>query len=92
MAGATSSIEGKLADFPTPILPKIEGELTREGLINLHRLVGVNAASVASNLGGIRHGYLTMIMTAEEYKTQTGLAFIPPHNPCNYLQIMGNAQ
>ena len=47
MAGATISVKGVLADFPTPILPKIGGEPTREGLIDLHQLVSDNAASVA---------------------------------------------
>ena len=68
MAGATSSIEGVLMDFLAPILPKIGGELTREVLINLHRLVSGNDAS---NLGGCRHGHLALRMTANEYKTQT---------------------
>ena len=36
MVGATSSVNGILTDFPAPILPKIEGEPTREGLIDLH--------------------------------------------------------
>ena len=52
MAGETSSVEGVLADFLKPILPKIYEEPTREGLIDLHRLISGNTASVASNLGG----------------------------------------
>ena len=71
MARETRSVEVFLADFPTPILPKIGGEPTREGLINLHQLVNGNAASVMSNLGGGRHGHALMI-TAKDYKTQTG--------------------
>ena len=63
MAGTTSSIEGVLTDFSAPILPKIGGELTREVLINLHRLVSGN---VASNLRGGRHGHLALTMTDEE--------------------------
>ena len=31
-------------------------------------------------------------MTAEEYKAQTGFAFVTPHNPGDYPQIMGSAQ
>ena len=52
MAGATSILKGVLADLPTPILPNISGERTREGLIEIHRLISCNVASVASNLGG----------------------------------------
>ena len=50
MVGTTSSSEGVLADFPTPILPKIGGEPTKEALIKLHQLISGNVASVASNL------------------------------------------
>ena len=46
MLEATSSVKGVLEDFPTPILLKIRGKLTREGMIDLHRLVSGNAASV----------------------------------------------
>ena len=52
MVGATISVERFLANFPTPILPKIGREPTREGLIKIHQLISGNAASVASNLGG----------------------------------------
>ena len=39
MAGTTISVEGLLADFPTPIFPKIGGGPTRKGLIDIHRLI-----------------------------------------------------
>ena len=54
-------------DFPTPIIPNIVREPTREALINLHRLISGNAASVASNIGEVRHGQLAMTMASEEY-------------------------
>ena len=66
MMGATSSVEGVLAYFQTPILPKIGREPTRKGLINIHRLISDNAASVASNFGGGRHRHLTMTMALYE--------------------------
>ena len=71
MAGARSSVEGILADLPTPILPKIVGEPTREGMINIYRLISGNAASVALNLGGGGHGHIALTMTAEEYMEYT---------------------
>ena len=67
MTGAASRIEGVLADFLTPILPKIGIEPTREGLIKIHRFISGNTASVASNLGGGRHKHLALTMTAKEY-------------------------
>ena len=48
--------------------------------------------SVASNLVGGRHGNLALTMTKEEYLSQTGYAFVPPHNPVNYPPTMGTAQ
>ena len=42
--------------------------------------MGGNAASVASNLRGGRHGHLALTITAEDYMEQTGFAFVPPHN------------
>ena len=79
-------------NLSTPILPKIDGEPTREGLIELHQLISGNAASVASNLGGGRHGKLTLTMTDKDYMEQIGFAFLPPQNSCNFPQSMGSAQ
>ena len=92
MTGATSSAKGILADFLTPILPKIDRKSAIEGLIDLHLLISGNAASVDLNIGGGQYGHLALTMTAEEYRAQTGFAFVPPHNPCNYPQRMGNTQ
>ena len=83
LAGATSNVEGFLADFLTPILPKIDREPTREEMINLHILISGNAASVESNLGGGRHRHLALTMMSKEYRAHTGFAFLRPHNPGN---------
>ena len=90
MAGATSSFEGVLSDFPTPILPKIDREPTIEGLINLHQLISENAASVASNLGGGGQEHLAMTMTVEEYRSQTVFAFVPLHYTTLFRSILCN--
>ena len=71
MAGSTSSFKGVLMDFLTPILRNIDGEPTREVLIEIHRLIIGNAASVASNLRGCRHGHLALTMTDEYYRAHT---------------------
>ena len=75
-----------------PILPKIGGEPTREGIIDIHQLISGNVAFVASNLGRGRHGHRTLTMTAEEYMEQTGFEFVLPHNPGEYPNSMGGAQ
>ena len=92
MAGSTISAKGFLTYFLTPPLPKIRREQTRIALIDLHRLVSRNAASVASNLGGGRHRHLVLTITDEEYTTQTGYVFVPPHNPGDYPPTMGTSQ
>ena len=51
MVGAKISIEGVLSDFPTLILTNIIREPTKEGRIDLHRLVSGNESSVVLNLG-----------------------------------------
>ena len=68
MAGATTSVEGFLADFLTPILPKIGGEPTREGLTKLQRLVSGNAVSLSLNLGEGRQRHLTLKITSKDYE------------------------
>ena len=67
-------------------------EPTRKELIKIHRLISGNAASVPSNLGRGQHWHLVLAMTSVEYMEQTGLAFVPPHNPDDYSQSMGSAQ
>ena len=81
MAGATMSIKGVRTVLPKPILPQIEGGVTREGLIKLHQLISKNVASVASNLGGGHHRHLALIMTREDYTSQMVFPFVLPHNP-----------
>ena len=81
MVVITSSVEGFLADFLTPILPKIGREPTREGLIDIHRLISGNAAYMESNFRGGQHGHSTLTMTAEEYMEQTVFSFVPPQKP-----------
>ena len=92
MVGETSSVKGVLMNFLTPIFTKNYGEPTRAVLIEIHQFISGNAASVASNLGGGRHGHLALTMTAKYYRAQSGFAFVLPHNPGNYPYTMGNAQ
>ena len=69
IAGAKISLEGVLADFPTPIFPKIDGELTREGLVDIHQLISGNVKSVASNIRGGQHSHIALTITSKEYRT-----------------------
>ena len=62
MVGAISIIEGVLVDFLTHLLLNIGGEPTREALIDMHRVISGNLASVASDLGGGRNVDLVLTM------------------------------
>ena len=81
MVETAKIIKGVFMEFLMQILPNIGGELTREALIELHQLIRINAASVASNIEGERHGHLALTVTVEGYLAQTGYAFVPPYNP-----------
>ena len=72
MAGDAISFEGVLVDLSTPILPNIGGEPSREAQIELHILISENTESMASNLGGSRHGHLTRKIIEDKYIEQTG--------------------
>ena len=92
IVGATGSVKGVFTDFLTPILLNSDREPTRKGLIDLHRFISGNAASLVSNLGGVRIRYIALMMTADDYRAHTGFVFVPPYKPGNYPQSMGNAQ
>ena len=92
MTDTANSVKAFLTDFLTPILPNIVGELTRESLINIHRLISGNIESVMLNLGGGWNGHLVLTITAEDYLAQTCHSFVPPHRLGYHPLIMVTAQ
>ena len=92
MSGTTTSVKGVLADLPPPIIPKIGREPIIEALIELHRLISVNVASVASDIRGGRNRHITLTKTVDYYMAQTGYTFVPPRNPGNFPPMMGTYQ
>ena len=92
MAEATSISNGFLLYLPTPILPNIVRESTREALIDIHRLISGNAASIVLNLVGGHNRHLALTITVKEYMEQTGYVFVPLLNPGDYPPTMGTAQ
>ena len=92
MAGATTIADGVIAYFWKPILLEISREPTRERLVELHRLISENVASVLSNLVGGCNGHLAPTITSENYAAQMGFVFVTPHHPRNYPATMVNAQ
>ena len=55
-------------------------------LINLHQIVSVNTASVASSFKGGRHGHLTLTMTSKEYTAHIGYTFVLLKKPVGTAQ------
>ena len=80
MTRTTIRVEGVLTEFQTPILPKISGDMTRDGLHKLHWMIIGNMVSMRSNIGGDCHRHLALTMAVEDYMTQTGYMFVTPHN------------
>jgi hypothetical protein len=70
-----------IAGFPNSSLPKVTGEPTFEDLKVIRRLLKPNAMSVASYVGGGRHGHLGIIMTNDEYFAIAVDVFPVPANP-----------
>ena len=92
MLGETSTAEGVLADFLTPMLPNIGGEPTIEALIKLHMLISRNVASMIYDLRGGLHRHLTLTMTVYYYIVQKGYTFLSYHNHGNYPTTIGTNQ
>ena len=92
MTGSTSSIDGVLVYFLTHIIPNIFREPTRKSLVDIYRTLSSNVVSIASNLDGGRHGYLELTMAADNYLSQTGHTFDPPHNMGDYQFTMFTMQ
>jgi len=77
--------------FPHPHIPAQPGMPTYDIIAAVHRKVKANAASVASTLGGGRHGLLGLTILPETYQTVTGYPFVAPVNPGNLPTIAPTA-
>jgi hypothetical protein len=76
-----STPDGLIAGFPHSSLPKVTGEPTFEYLKVIRRLLNTKDMSVASYVGGGRHGHLGIIMTNDEYFAIAVDVFPVPANP-----------
>ena len=92
VTGAASTVEGVLANFPTPILLNIARKSTREDLIYIHIIISANEASVVSNLRGGHHVHLNLTMAVEDYLGHMARAFVPLHKPGDYPPRVGTSQ
>ena len=67
--------------MPYPILTKIEGMPSYEDVKIINNELTGNAVTITTNLGGGRHGYISLTLTAAIYANIYTHAWIPLANP-----------
>ena len=67
--------------FEHPNLTKIIGIPTYDALHLLHNEIKSNAISVHSNIGGVQHGYLGLVVSPTACALLSNSPFVPPINP-----------
>ena len=63
----SSTVERLIANMPCPILTKIEGMPLYEDVKIINDELTGNAVTITTNLGGGRHGYISLTLTAAVY-------------------------
>ena len=82
----TANLDYATTFFEYPILDRIHGEPTYEGLKRMKKQLKANAQSVPSILGGGQFGLLGLVLTPAEYQVISNVAFVEPARPAA-LQI-----
>ena len=78
----TTTTVNKIVDgFPFPTITRIEGQPTHEIIDEVNCYLNDNAASVQSDLGGGRHGYLALIVLPAVLYTLFVVPFVISLNP-----------
>ena len=67
--------------FKHPNLTKIIGIPTYDALHLLHNEIKSNAISVHSNIGGVQHGYLGLVVSPTACKLLSNSPFVTPIHP-----------
>ena len=73
--------------FHHPKFARTMGQPHRSNLMELHKNLCKNSASVHSNLGGGNHDFLAIIIGEKDNLAKMGHAFISPINQGNYPNI-----
>ena len=76
-----STINYHEAIFEHPNLTKIIGIPTYDALHLLHNEIKSNAISVHSNIGGVQHGYLGLVVSPTACTLLSNSPFVPPIHP-----------
>jgi hypothetical protein len=69
------TVDSILESFPTNPLTKIHGRPTYDSLNELRNELKSNASSIPTSRGGGGHGYLGLILSADDYNNAVGQPF-----------------
>jgi hypothetical protein len=81
MSSSVPTVDSILESFPTNPLTKIHGRPTYDTLNELRNELKSNASSIPTSRGGGGHGYLGLILSADDYNNAVGQPFDPPVCP-----------
>jgi hypothetical protein len=81
MSTSVPTVDSILESFPTNPLTKIHGRPTYDSLNELRNELKSNASSIPTSRGGGGHGYLGLILSADDYNTAVGQPFNLPAAP-----------
>ena len=83
------SIKNIYSHFEYKEPTKIDGELTLDSILILHRQIKQNVQCIPTTLGGGQLGYLALVLTEEQYDSiPNSSPFIRPDNPGDFqLQV-----
>ena len=82
----TANIDYATTFFKYPVLDKLHGEPTYEGLKQMKKQLKANAQSVPSILSGGQFGLLSLVLSPAEYANISNIAFVESGHPAA-LQI-----
>ena len=76
--------------FPHPDLDKVHGQPTIDQIVKIYKQLQQNAASITTNLGGGQHGFLPLVITAQQWNAIPNIQpFVRPTNPGSFIPPTG---
>ena len=82
----------KQSYFPYQELDRIHGQPTLHQIVKIYKQLKENAASVPTTLAGGQHGYLSLVLSDQQWMAiPNAVPFIRPVNPGPFLPRPGRA-
>ena len=86
-----TDIDNIIGQFLHPAIPAIRDAPTYEHISFTNIMLNTNAASIHTNLGDGKQGYLSLTISASQYAKVLSVTFVPPTNPGVTAVISDNA-